>query len=169
MEDRQGEPFVGPAGQLLDKILASIGLSRQPLAEPWMQVYIANIVKCHPMKDPSRPDLRGNDRAPNDQEMETCRPFLMKQIRIIRPRFLLALGATAAKALLRTDRGISAIRGRWFDFSPDGDGPLDEPLQVRLLPTYHPSALLRNPDLKKDVWQDVKALRQALLEAVRKG
>lgn len=157
MEDRQGEPFVGPAGQLLDKILGSIGLSRQPQESEWKWVYIANMVKCHPMIDPADPEKRGNDRAPSELEMEKCFPFLQKQILWIRPSYILALGATAAKALLKTSRGISSIRGQWFDFKFDGSQS-----PIPLLPTYHPAALLRNPDLKKDAWEDIKKFRDAL-------
>lgn len=161
-EDRKGEPFVGPAGQLLDKILASIGLSRQPTAEPWQQVFIANVAKCHPMIDPTDNTQRGNDRPPTPEEMATCSPFLLGQIRIIRPLFIVGLGATANKALLQTEEGISKFRGKWADFSPDGGA-----LKVRLMPTYHPAALLRNPNLKKDVWEDMKNLKAALEAAVK--
>lgn len=158
MEDKKGEPFVGPAGLLLDKILQSVGLSRQASDADWKWVYIANVVKCHPMVDPSDPEKRGNDRPPEAAEMEKCLPFLREQIRLIRPWFIVALGSVAAKALLNTSRGITALRGQWFDYSQEG---LETP--IRLLPTYHPAALLRNPDLKKDVWEDMKALRSALL------
>lgn len=161
-EDRQGEPFVGPAGKLLDKILAATDLSRQPTAPAWKWVYIANMVKCHPMIDPSDNTQRGNDRPPTPEEMAVCSPFLMEQIRIIRPLFIVALGATAGKALLRTEEGISKFRGRWVDFSPPGD----DTLRVRLMPTYHPAALLRNPNLKKDVWEDMKQVKAALEKAV---
>ncbi|HRY29031.1 MAG TPA: uracil-DNA glycosylase [Elusimicrobiota bacterium] len=152
MEDRQGEPFVGPAGQLLDKILAAIELSRQPVEPSWRWVYIANIVKCHPMKEPEQPDKRGNDRPPTPEEMDACFPFLAEQIRIVRPWIILSLGATAAKSLLKTSRGITALRGQWFDFHLDGCDPM------RLMPTFHPAALLRDPALKRDVWEDVKKL-----------
>ncbi len=161
MEDRKGEPFVGPAGQLLDKILASIGLSRQQQEPAWKWVYIANMVKCHPMVDPSDPEKRGNDRAPSEAEMEKCFPFLKQQIEWIQPALILALGATAAKALLKTSRGISLIRGQWFDFKVD-----DNASAIQLLPTYHPAALLRNPDLKKETWEDMKKLRDALQNLV---
>lgn len=149
-EDRQGEPFVGKAGQLLDKIMAAIGLNRQ-------QVYIANIVKCHPMVDPSRPDMRGNDRPPNPEEMEQCRPFLLQQIALIKPRFIVALGATATRALLNTRDGITKLRGAWIQAALlPGLSP------IAVMPTYHPAALLRNPDLKRDVWTDMKELRDQL-------
>jgi DNA polymerase len=147
-EDHRGEPFVGPAGELLDRILAAIGLSRRT-------VYIANIVKCHPMKDPARPEARGNDRPPDPEEMAACRPYLAEQIRIIAPRCIVALGAVAARALLDSEEPIGRLRGTWGQYS-DGD------LSVKVLPTYHPAALLRDPELKKLVWQDMKALRDEL-------
>ena len=149
-EDRQGEPFVGKAGQLLDKILASIGLDRT-------KVYIANVVKCHPMKDPSQPELRGNDRAPQPGEMEKCLPFLREQIAIIRPEVVVALGGVAAKAILRTETGITRLRGRVTPVSFFDDAP-----PIPVLPTYHPAALLRDPTLKRDVWEDMKTLREML-------
>ncbi len=148
-EDRKGEPFVGPAGQLLDKILASIGLSRQT-------VYIANVVKCHPMKDPSNPDLRGNDRPPLPEEAAACMPFLQRQLAVISPEIIVALGASALRALAPQVAGLTKVRGTWMSYSlPDGK-------TFKLLPTYHPAALLRNPNWKKDVWTDMKALRQEL-------
>ncbi|MFA6093259.1 MAG: uracil-DNA glycosylase [Elusimicrobiota bacterium] len=151
-EDRRGEPFVGKAGQLLDKILASIGLSRET-------VYIANVVKCHPMKDPSDPGLRGNDRPPTPEESALCRGTLEEQLRIIRPEFIVALGSVAAKALLDTREGITKIRGQWREFR------LGDPEAVfPLLPTYHPAALLRDPALKREVWEDMKSLRTRLEE-----
>jgi DNA polymerase len=161
-EDRQGEPFVGPAGKLLDKILEATGLSRQPTTPEWNWIYIANMVKCHPMIDPSDNTKRGNDRPPTPEEMLVCSPYLMKQIRIIRPLFIVALGATAGKGLLKTEKGISTFRGQWADWSPDGEPGLI----IRLLPTYHPAALLRNPALKKDVWEDMKMLRAELTKSV---
>ncbi len=145
-EDRKGEPFVGKAGQLLDKILASIGLSRKT-------VYIANIVKCHPMVDPSAPDKRGNDRPPMPLEMAACREYLDEQIRIVAPRILVALGGVAAKTLLATETGIMKLRGKWHRYEPAG---------LPLMPTFHPAALLRNPDWKRDVWTDMKSLKRAL-------
>jgi DNA polymerase len=147
-EDRRGEPFVGPAGELLDRILAAIGLSRAT-------VYIANIVKCHPMKDPARPEARGNDRPPSPEEAAACRPHLAEQIRILSPRCIVALGAVAARALLGSAEPIGRLRGTWGEYR-DGD------LTVKVMPTYHPAALLREPALKKLVWQDMKALRGEL-------
>jgi DNA polymerase len=147
-EDRRGEPFVGPAGELLERILGAIGLSRGT-------VFITNIVKCHPMKDPSHPDARGNDRQPAPEEMAACRPYLAEQIRIISPRCIVALGAVAARALLGSEAPIGRLRGTWGEYR-DGD------LAVKVMPTYHPAALLRDPDLKKLVWLDMKAVRAEL-------
>ncbi|UPT72577.1 MAG: uracil-DNA glycosylase [Elusimicrobiota bacterium] len=150
-EDHTGEPFVGRSGQLLDKILESIGLSRKT------NVYIANIVKCHPMKNPSDPESHGNDRPPTPEEMDECRGWLEAQIRAIKPKVLVTLGASPAKALLRDQTPITKLRGQWRTFDPGGGlGP------IKLLPTFHPAALLRNPELKKDVWEDMKSLRQEL-------
>lgn len=144
-EDRRGEPFVGKAGQLLDKILGAIGLSRST-------VYICNIVKCHPMRDPTRPDRRGNDRPPTPEEMSACRRFLNEQIALVAPKIIVALGATASRALTGDGRGITRTRGQWFK-GPSG---------IPVIPTYHPAALLHDPSKKRDVWTDMKNLRSAL-------
>lgn len=149
-EDHTGEPFVGRSGQLLDKIMESIGLSRKT-------VYIANIVKCHPMKDPSDPESRGNDRPPTQEEMDACRGWLEAQIRAIRPKVIVTLGAVPAKALLNDLTPITKIRGRWRTYDPGGGLP-----PIKLLPTFHPAALLRNPDLKRDVWEDMKNLKKEI-------
>jgi DNA polymerase len=149
-EDRQGVPFVGKAGQLLDKILLAINLDRT-------KVYIANVVKCHPMVDPTDPEKRGNDRPPEPEEMEKCMPFLREQINIIRPKVIVTLGATASRAVLATSEGITRLRGKVVPISFFDDAP-----PIPVLPTYHPAALLRNPDLKKDVWVDMKKLRDML-------
>lgn len=148
-EDHQGEPFVGKSGQLLDKILESIGLSRQT-------VYIANVVKCHPMKNPADPEARGNDRPPEPAELAACRPFLDEQIGVIAPEIIVSLGAVAAKALLGEGISITRIRGQWRQYTPAGGSA------VKLLPTFHPAALLRDPNLKKDVWTDMKNLKKEL-------
>jgi len=167
-EDRMGEPFIGKAGQLLDKMMAAIDLSRQTNA------YIANIVKCHPMVNPQTPDERGNDRPPTPQEVETCSPILLRQIAILRPRFIVTLGSPSTKMILRTKDAITGLRGKLFpfpveDFYPasDADLPLDaatrEALrQTQVLPMFHPAALLRNPTLKVDTWADLKLLRSHL-------
>lgn len=150
-EDRKGEPFVGKAGQLLDKILAAINLSRET-------VYITNIVKCHPMADPSNPEARGNDRPPAPEEVTACRPYLDAQIAVIRPRCIVALGAPAAKTLLNTSQGITALRGKWHTLKFSHGS-------VKVLPVYHPAALLRNPSLKLETWKDMKSLRDFLTSA----
>ncbi len=135
-EDLQGEPFVGRAGQLLDRMIAAIGLTRE-------QVYIANVLKCRP------PDNR--DPAPD--EVAACIPFLWRQVEAIRPRVICALGAHAARSLLGVDGPITALRGR-----PQQVG------RWTVVPTYHPAFLLRNPRFKRQAWSDFKTLR-ALLSA----
>ena len=137
-EDHKGEPFVGRAGALLDKIIAAMGFSRQT-------VYIANIVKCHPMKNPSNPELKTNDRPPTLEEMQICKSYLDKQIEIIAPKVIVTLGSSSTKALLQTEETISSLRGNFKEYNG-----------IKLMPTYHPAALLRNPNLKKDVWHDMK-------------
>lgn len=134
-EDRQGLAFVGPAGQLLTRMLAAIGLPRE-------RVYICNIVKCRPP----------NNRAPTPEEAEACLPYLRMQTALIRPRVILLLGATAARTILGEDVRITRDRGQWF-----------ERKGVLLMPTYHPSALLRDEAKKKDAWEDLKALKQKLM------
>jgi DNA polymerase len=129
-EDQQGEPFVGPAGQLLTKIIEAIHLSRE-------QVYICNIVKCRPPRN----------RNPQPDEIKTCFQFLERQIAAIRPDFICALGSVAAQTLLNTDVPISRLRGRFHDYKG-----------IKLLPTYHPAYLLRNPEKKRAVWEDMKML-----------
>jgi len=150
-EDHRGEPFVGKAGQLLDKILSAMGLSRE-------QVYIANIVKCHPMITPN-PNLRGNDRPPYPEEMATCRPYLDRQIAIVKPQFIVALGGVASKALVPGAKSLSSVRGRVIELPNEIFG-LREP--VKLIATYHPAALLRNPNWKKDTWEDMKLLMREM-------
>lgn len=137
-EDLQGEPFVGAAGQLLTKIIEAMGFKRS-------DVYICNVVKCRPP----------NNRVPQGDEMETCRPFLMAQLDIIRPKVIVALGATAIKGLLQTDEKISAIRGRFQQING-----------IPVMPTFHPAYLLRNPGDKRLVWEDMKAVLKALRRPV---
>lgn len=152
-EDHQGEPFVGRSGQLLDKILETVlGLKRS-------DVYIANIVKCHPMKNPETPEAHGNDRPPTPEEISACRPYLDEQLRAIRPACIVTLGSVATKVLLGTDKGISTVRGRSYDYPVELFGP-GHPIKV--IPTYHPAALLRNPNLKRDTWEDMKLLKSFL-------
>jgi DNA polymerase len=130
-EDAKGEPFVGRAGQLLDKIMAAIQLDRT-------QIYIANVVKCRPPEN----------RVPTPKEMETCFPYLKEQIRLIKPKLLCALGKTAAQALIGEVPALGKVRGRWHDFQG-----------IPLLITYHPAALLRDPAYKKGTWEDMQVLR----------
>jgi DNA polymerase len=150
-EDLLGRPFVGRAGQLLDKMLAAIALARE-------DVYICNTVKCRP----TLPGPRGpRNRAPEPAEMANCRPFLDQQIDIIRPAAILALGAPAAKSFLGRDFQITKMRGRWYD------GPLGIPLMV----TFHPAYVLRQTGgeldaVKRLVWNDLKLVRAKLDEPV---
>ncbi|PIS47050.1 MAG: uracil-DNA glycosylase [Elusimicrobia bacterium CG08_land_8_20_14_0_20_51_18] len=150
-EDHRGEPFVGRSGQLLDKILAAINLSRQ-------SVYIANIVKCHPMTNPETPEARGNDRPPTPAEISACRGYLEEQIRLIRPLCVVTLGNVATKFMLNETKGISQLRGKMYDVPYSFTFDFD----LKILPTYHPAALLRNPNLKKDAWEDMKMLKSFL-------
>ncbi|MEF3280081.1 MAG: uracil-DNA glycosylase [Elusimicrobiota bacterium] len=150
-EDHKGEPFVGKAGHLLDMILASIGLSRE-------KVYIANIVKCHPMINPQTPQARGNDRPPTPIEISKCRSYLEDQIKIIKPKCIVTLGNTATRVMLNETKGVSALRGKFYDLPPN----LIFNFEIKILPTYHPAALLRNPNLKRDTWEDMKMLRDWL-------
>jgi DNA polymerase len=129
-EDLAGEPFVGAAGQLLTRIIEAIKLTRE-------DVYIANVVKCRPP---------GN-RTPQPEEIATCSPFLRRQIAAIRPLFICTLGGCAAQTLLGTKAPISRLRGRFYDFAG-----------IRVLPTFHPAYLLRNPEKKREVWEDLKRL-----------
>lgn len=136
-EDLRGEPFVGPAGQLLDKMLAAINLSRTT------NCFIANIVKCRPP----------NNRVPTPDEAAACESFLQAQIFALKPKMILCAGSTAAKNLLKTTSGVTALRGRFYDWN-------GIPVSV----TYHPSALLRDASLKRPAWDDLKLLRARLLE-----
>jgi DNA polymerase len=129
-EDRQGEPFVGRAGQLLNKIIEACTLSRG-------DVYILNILKCRPP---------GN-RNPEPQEAENCRPFLDRQLALIRPEFICCLGAVAAHNLLQTDTPIGRMRGKFYDYRG-----------IRVMCTYHPAYLLRNPSAKRQTWEDMQML-----------
>ena len=145
-EDQQGLPFVGRAGQLLNNMIAAMGLRRE-------QVYIANIVKCRPP---------GN-RTPERDECETCSPFLMRQIGVIRPKVIVALGATAAKNLLSVNDSMASLRGRFYDYSPPGLAvESDEPFQCKLAVTYHPAFLLRDPRQKKEAWKDLQMVMRYL-------
>ena len=127
-EDMQGLPFVGRAGKLLTQMIEAMGLKRS-------DVYICNVVKCRPPQN----------RAPEPDEVETCSPYLLRQIDVIHPKVIVCLGAVAAKTLLNTTRGISNFRGEWLDWRGH-----------KLMATYHPAYLLRNPPAKADVWKDLQ-------------
>jgi uracil-DNA glycosylase family 4 len=133
-EDLRGIPFVGAAGQLLTKIIEAIDLKRD-------DVYIANVIKCRPP---------GN-RNPEQDEVETCEPFLFQQIDVIKPKVIVALGKFAAQTILRTLDPISRLRGRVYDYRG-----------AKLIPTFHPAYLLRNPSSKREVWEDMKLVRRLL-------
>lgn len=133
-EDEQGEPFVGRAGQLLNNMISAMGLKRQ-------QVYIANVVKCRPP---------GN-RTPEKDECDTCGPFLLRQIEVIRPKVIVALGAVAAKYLLAINDSMANLRGRWYEVKG-----------AKLAVTYHPAYLLRDPRQKKETWKDLQVVMKYL-------
>jgi DNA polymerase len=133
-EDIQGFPFVGKAGQLLDRMIVAMGFTRD-------EVYVANIVKCRPP----------NNRKPEPEEMAACLPYLGEQIDLVQPEVIVALGATAVQGLFGTGEGIMRIRGRWRLYRG----------KVPVMPTFHPAYLLRTPTAKREVWEDLQAvLRQ---------
>ncbi|MDR2363863.1 MAG: uracil-DNA glycosylase, partial [Spirochaetaceae bacterium] len=134
-EDLTGRPFVGKAGQLLDRMLASIGLFRDK------NCFIANVVKCRPP----------NNREPLPEEAAACLPFLSRQISLLKPRMILSAGRTAAQTLLETTASLGSLRGRFTEYKG-----------IPLLPTYHPSALLRDESKKRPAWEDLKVLRAKL-------
>ncbi|HUC28405.1 MAG TPA: uracil-DNA glycosylase [Candidatus Acidoferrum sp.] len=145
-EDAQGEPFVGRAGQLLNNMIKAMGLRRE-------DVYIANVVKCRPP---------GN-RTPERDECETCSPFLMRQIAVIKPKVVVALGAVAAKNLLAINAPMSELRGRFYDFMPAGARSSDPNWQgAKLAVTYHPAFLLRDPRQKGEAWKDLQMVMKYL-------
>jgi uracil-DNA glycosylase len=133
-EDLQGEPFVGRAGQLLTRIIEAIGMQRQ-------DVYIANVIKCRPP----------NNRNPEADEIARCEPYLIRQIALVQPRLIVALGTFAAQTLLKTKLPISQLRGRFHTYQG-----------VKLMPTFHPAFLLRNPERKRAVWEDMQMVQREL-------
>jgi DNA polymerase len=135
-EDKQGVPFVGQAGKLLDKLLAGIGLTRP-------DVFVANVLKCRPPQN----------RNPEPDEILACQPFLEKQIALIRPKVLVGLGKFSAQWLFKSMEPISRLRGRVGDYEG-----------IKVIPTFHPAYLLRNPGAKKDVWEDMKVVLRLLAE-----
>jgi uracil-DNA glycosylase len=143
-EDAQGEPFVGRAGQLLNNMIKAMGLRRE-------EVYIANVVKCRPP---------GN-RTPERDECDTCSPFLMRQIAVIKPKVIVALGAVSAKNLLAINAPMSELRGRFYDFMPAGASSSDWE-GAKLAVTYHPAFLLRDPRQKGEAWKDLQMVMKYL-------
>ena len=141
-EDRQGKPFVGPSGQLLDRMLASIGLDRR-------HVWITNVIYWRPP---------GN-RPPTAQEIATCLPFLQRQIELVAPRLIVSVGGIAARALFGVDEGVTRLRGRRFSYQPPEGGP-----PIPALVMFHPAYLLRQPAQKKLAWRDLLAIRDSLRE-----
>ena len=139
-EDAQGEPFVGRAGQLLNKIIEAVGMKRE-------EVYICNILKCRPP----------NNREPQISEMEACTPHLSKQIELLKPKFIICLGRVAAQWLLKTNASLTAMREKVYDYHGS-----------KLLVTYHPAALLRNPNWKRPTWEDMKKFRNMYDEMKQK-
>jgi uracil-DNA glycosylase len=137
-EDMQGIPFVGRAGQKLTQIIEAIGLKRE-------DVYIANVIKCRPPEN----------RNPEPDEVESCEPFLFRQVDTIKPKVIVALGTFAARSLLKTNDPISRLRGRVYDYRG-----------AKLVPTFHPAFLLRNPSCRREVWEDMKKVRSLLNEDV---
>ncbi|MCD6525714.1 MAG: uracil-DNA glycosylase [Desulfuromonas sp.] len=135
-EDESGIPFVGEAGQLLDRILFAMGLERD-------QVYICNVIKCRPPQN----------RNPNNDEICACEPFLQRQLASIKPQVIVALGKFAAQTLLQQQTSISQLRGNWADYQ-----------NIPLMPTFHPAYLLRNPAGKRDVWEDMKMVLRRLAQ-----
>jgi uracil-DNA glycosylase len=133
-EDAQGEPFVGRAGKLLTQMIEAMGLRRE-------DVYICNVVKCRPPEN----------RLPEKDEIETCSPYLMRQLGVIQPKVICTLGSCSSQTLLQTNQGISRFRGEWFDFRGS-----------KLIATYHPAYLLRNPAAKSEVWKDLQKVMAVL-------
>ncbi len=133
-EDAQGRPFVGSAGQLLAKMIEAMGYQRE-------EIFVTNVVKCCPP----------NKRTPLPEEMETCLPYLQQQIRLLKPKVIVGLGATAIKGLLGKTAGVSRLRGTWQEYEG-----------IKLMPTYHPTYLIRDPSKKKAVWQDLQQVLKEL-------
>lgn len=145
-EDIEGHPFIGRAGQLLDKMIEAMGYSRE-------QIYICNAVCCRPPQN----------RKPEKEEIESCRLFLAGQLRIVQPRIIIALGASAAQSLTNKAKGIGDLRGRWMQWEDKRKGKgvvISKPIPLRA--TYHPAYLLRNPNAKGKVWSDLKLVMKWL-------
>ncbi|MDD5491662.1 MAG: uracil-DNA glycosylase [bacterium] len=151
-EDATGRPFIGKAGQLLTKAIeTTINLQRD-------EVYIGNVVKCHPMKNPDQPTLRGNDRPPSAEEMNACLPIITRQIELIKPEIICLLGRTAAQAILKSNAGIHELRNKVHILNFNGH-------EVKCIATVHPASCLYDPANKKYVWEDFKKIRDLLKKA----
>ncbi|NLB35145.1 MAG: uracil-DNA glycosylase [Elusimicrobia bacterium] len=148
--DHDGRVFIGRARKLLDKIIeTTLGLKRS-------EVYVTNIVKCHPMKDPTDPDKRGNDRPPTEEELQVCiNKFLFKEISIIRPKVIVTLGAPAGRTILNESRGITKFRGILRKVNFGGH-------EAEVIPTFHPAYLLRSPSKKREVQIDMELVKSRL-------
>jgi DNA polymerase len=146
-EDAQGLPFVGRAGQLLTQMIEGTA-KREGIPLERKDVYICNVVKCRPPEN----------RTPEEDEVSTCSPFLLRQLDVIAPKVIVCLGAVAAKTLLKTNRGISHFRGEWLDYRSS-----------KLMATYHPAYLLRNPNAKPEVWKDLQKVMAVLGLQPKKG
>lgn len=151
-EDQTGRPFIGKAGQLLTKAIeTTINLRRE-------EVYIGNIVKCHPMKNPNTPEMRGNDRPPSIEEMTACLPIINRQIEIIQPEIICLLGRTAAQAILKSNEGIHQLRNQFHTLNFGGK-------DIPFIATAHPASCLYDPSNKKYIWEDFKKIRDFLKRA----
>jgi uracil-DNA glycosylase family 4 len=144
-EDKHGRPFIGPAGQLLDKQIEAMGFTRE-------QVYICNVVCCRPPQN----------RKPEKAEAKACSQFLIGQLRVVRPRVIVALGASAAQALINSERGIGQLRGKWHSWTDKAKNSPVSGLTIPLRATYHPAYLLRTPKAKAAVWKDLQIVLQWL-------
>ncbi|MBI5555193.1 MAG: uracil-DNA glycosylase [Elusimicrobia bacterium] len=148
-EDQTGRPFIGKAGQLLTKAIeTTINLRRE-------EVYIGNIVKCHPMKNPDTPEMRGNDRPPSTEEMAACLPIITRQIEIINPEIICLLGRTATQAILKSNEGLHQLRNQFHTLNFGGK-------DLQFIATVHPASCLYDPSNKKYIWEDFKKIRDFL-------
>jgi DNA polymerase len=141
-EDEQGRPFVGQGGRLLNKMITAIGLARE-------DVYLCNVVNC----------ITPNSRTPEADEVESCKPFWIGQMRIVQPEVIVTLGATATQAITRSKKKLPDLRGKWFEWKDTSKGSVTYGLTIPLRATYHPSVLLRSPEAKKEAWKDLQIVQ----------
>lgn len=169
-EDRQGRPFIGRAGRLLTQWLDTVGLRRE-------EVFITNVVKCHPMKNPATPEARSNDRPPTPEEIRLCLPVLCQEILLVRPLAIVSLGSPSSRTLLATRDTITQLHGRFHPlparrlFADQTPQPSEEDYRalesMRVFPLFHPAATFHNPPLSKDVAKDLAVLKEALLSIAK--